>query len=155
VKRAVIITVLLGFVLAAAGVAGMRYSKVFAQAAASDAKFVGADKCKGCHAKQYADYEARKFTKAWAVLQMRGKTKDPECLKCHCTGYGKPGGFVNEETTSHMKYKQCESCHGPGSAHCNNPMDDSLRQVMKSYVTEKNVCIDCHKCMRTHREADF
>jgi hypothetical protein len=58
VKRAVIITVLLGFVLAAAGVAGMRYSKVFAQAAASDAKFVGADKCKGCHAKQYADYEA-------------------------------------------------------------------------------------------------
>lgn len=153
-KRTVIIAVLLGFVLTTAGVVSMRYSEVFAQAE-SGSKFVGADKCKGCHAKQYSDYTARKFTKAWAVLQMRGKTKDPDCLKCHCTGYGKPGGFVNEETTPHMKYKQCEACHGPGSAHCNNPMDDSVRHAMKSYVTEKNVCIECHKCMKTHLEDDF
>ncbi|MCX7927029.1 MAG: cytochrome c family protein, partial [Candidatus Omnitrophica bacterium] len=78
------------------------------------AKFIGIDKCKGCHKKEYEDFQARKFAKAWAVLQMRGKTTDPECLKCHATGYGQPGGFVSEEQTPHLKYKQCEACHGPG-----------------------------------------
>lgn len=122
---------------------------------AQENKFVGAEKCKGCHPQQYKDFESRKFTKAWAVLSMRGKTKDPECLKCHVTGYGQPGGFVSDEATPHLRYKQCEACHGAGLAHVNNPGDTVARTAMKEYVTKNNVCIECHKCMKTHQDADF
>jgi hypothetical protein len=128
-------------------------SKVSAQA--SGGTFLGAEKCKGCHPSQYKDFESRKFTKAWNVLQMRGKTKDPECLKCHVTGFGQPGGFVSEEATPALKYKQCEACHGPGSIHAANPSDKAAMEGMKSYVSTKNVCIECHRCMKTHKEADF
>jgi len=122
---------------------------------AQENKYVGAEKCKGCHPQQYKDFESRKFTKAWAVLQMRGKTKDPECLKCHVTGYGKPGGFVSDEETPQLRYKQCEACHGAGQLHVTNPGDSAARAGMKDYVSKTNVCIDCHKCMKTHKEADF
>jgi nitrate/TMAO reductase-like tetraheme cytochrome c subunit len=126
-----------------------------ASVSAQENKFVGAEKCKGCHPQQYKDFESRKFTKAWAVLQMRGKTKDPECLKCHVTGYGKAGGFVSDEETPQLRYKQCEACHGAGSVHANNAGDSAARQAMKDYVSKTNVCIECHKCMKTHKEADF
>jgi hypothetical protein len=86
---------------------------------------------------------------------MRGKTSDAKCLKCHTTGYGKPGGFVSEAETPNLKGKQCEACHGPGSIHVDNPEDAVARTTMKKYVTDNNVCIQCHVCMKTHKSVDF
>ena len=148
-KKSLALVVLAAFALLA--VISVSRGAVFAQ----ENKYVGAEKCKTCHPQQYKDFESRKFTKAWAVLQMRGKTKDPECLKCHVTGYGKPGGFVSDEETPQLRYKQCEACHGAGLLHSSNPGDAVARQGMKDYVSKTNVCIECHKCMKTHKEADF
>jgi len=150
-KKLGIVVVLTAFVFLVAGFLIFQGSKASAQAAA---QYVGVDKCKTCHAKEYKDFEARKFSKAWNVLVMRGKDKDGECLKCHATGYGQ-GGFVSEEATPHLKYKQCEACHGPGSLHSTNPGDVAAHQNMRAYVREKDVCISCHVCMKTHKEADF
>jgi hypothetical protein len=120
------------------------------------ATYVGIEVCKRCHAKEYQDYQKRKFKKAWRVLEMRGKTKDPECVKCHVTGYGEPGGFVDEETTPHLKYKQCEACHGPGSLHVGNPANEEYRKGMAPYkYSNENVCIKCHACMWAHRVREF
>jgi hypothetical protein len=152
-KKLGIVVVLAAFVFLVAGLFIFQASKVSAQTAAT-ATYIGVDKCKNCHAKEYKDYEARKFSKAWNVLVMRGKDKDPECLKCHATGYGQ-GGFVSEEATPHLKYKQCEACHGPGSLHAANPGDKATHEGMRSYVREHDVCIACHVCMKTHKEADF
>ncbi|MFA5100832.1 MAG: cytochrome c family protein [Candidatus Omnitrophota bacterium] len=131
------------------------FISVCAAVSAQENQFIGAEKCKGCHPQQYKDFEARKFTKAWAVLKMRGKTRDPECLKCHVTGYGEPSGYISEEETPHLRYKQCEACHGAGGQHASNPGDRVAMQAMKSYVRDKDVCIQCHICMKTHRTADF
>jgi len=150
-KKSFVAVLIFGMVFAALSL----YFGAFTQTFAEDNKYVGAEKCKSCHPKQFADFESRKFTKAWAVLQMRGKTKDPECLKCHVTGFGKPGGFVSEETTPFLRYKQCEACHGAGQAHVNNPGDATARAAMIGYVKDKNVCIECHLCMKTHKQADF
>lgn len=131
------------------------FISVAAAASAQESQFIGAEKCRGCHPQQYKDFEARKFTKAWAVLKMRGKTRDPECLKCHVTGYGEPGGYVSEDETPHLRYKQCEACHGAGGKHASNPGDRVAMEAMKSHVRDKDVCIQCHICMKTHRTADF
>ncbi len=113
------------------------------------ATYVGWQKCKTCHAKEYATFEKRNYSKSWKILVMRGETKNPECLKCHTTGYGRPGGFISAEKTPNLEGKQCEACHGPGSKHAANPSDPAAKSAM-IVANKKNVCIQCHLCMTTH-----
>jgi hypothetical protein len=117
---------------------------------AEENTYVGADKCKGCHPMEYKDFQSRKFGKAWAVLDMLGKTKDPECLKCHVTGYNKPNGFISGEATPYLRYKECEACHGPAGNHVANPADSGIAQGLKVNANQANTCIECHHHMKTH-----
>ncbi len=97
---------------------------------ASNAKYVGAKKCKACHIKQYKSWKKTKMASSFENLKPGVKadakkkvnldpnkdyTTDAKCLKCHTTGYGKPGGFVSVEKTPKLINVQCEACHGPGS----------------------------------------
>ncbi len=79
-------------------------------------RYVGQPACLDCHGEVH-DFVAQDFhTQAWKTLEKVQKTKDLDCVACHMTGWGKPGGsaFGNLET---FKSVQCEACHGPGSAH--------------------------------------
>jgi hypothetical protein len=93
------------------------------------ADYIGAKKCKICHLKQYKSWEKTAMAnsldnlKAGAKAEEKKKagidpdkdyTADPECLKCHTTGYGKPGGFKSIKETPKLAGVQCEGCHGPG-----------------------------------------
>ncbi|MBL7049792.1 MAG: hypothetical protein ISR96_09795 [Nitrospira sp.] len=93
------------------------------------AEYVSAKKCKTCHIKQYKSWletgMAESFENLKAGIKGEEKikagldpakdyTSDPACLKCHTTGYGKPGGFVSLEQTPELINVQCEGCHGPG-----------------------------------------
>lgn len=114
------------------------------------ATYVGVEKCKMCHAKQYEDFLKRKFSKTWKVLEMRGETENPECLACHTTGYGRPSGFVDEKTTPHLKFKQCEACHGSASFHVSDPDNKEYRKQLMDYIRDKDICIQCHTCVTFH-----
>jgi hypothetical protein len=85
------------------------------------AEYIGAKKCKACHIKQYKAWEKTTMAGSFDSLKAGVKadekkkagidpekdyTADPECLKCHTTGYGPKLAGV-----------QCESCHGPGSVY--------------------------------------
>lgn len=122
-------------------------------ASSSQGNYSGADKCKGCHPTEFNDFEKRKFNKAWKILKMRGEEKNAECLKCHVTGYGQ-GGFSSEEKTPHLVGKQCEACHGPAGKHVSNPSDAGFKKQM-DIGEKKNVCLDCHACMTTHKTKEF
>ena len=93
--------------------------------------YVGAKKCKPCHLKQYTSWGATKMAAAFDLLkpgvradakkkakQDPGKdyTHDSNCLPCHTTGFGKPGGFKSIEETPDLAGVQCEGCHGPHSS---------------------------------------
>lgn len=92
-------------------------------------KFVGTEGC-NCHKVQITDWYLSEHGRAFETLKpgkkRRKKLKaklDPEkdyrkerkCQKCHTTGYKKPGGFVDVESSDDMTGVGCESCHGPGS----------------------------------------
>lgn len=92
-------------------------------------KYIGVKKCKMCHIKQYKSWKKTGMAKAFEDLKPGVKaeakkkagldpnkdyTNDPKCLKCHTTGYGKPGGFKSLAETPKLVGVQCESCHGPG-----------------------------------------
>jgi len=98
--------------------------------AVNAAEYVGVKKCKMCHIKQYKSWKKTKMAKSFENLKPGVKaelkkkagldpnkdyTHDPNCLKCHTTGYGKPGGFKSIEETPKLAGVQCEACHGPGS----------------------------------------
>ena len=100
------------------------------------AKFVGARVCRNCHrlpekGDQYHHWGQKTphvnafktlgTEKAREVARERGiedPQKAPECLRCHLTAYGKPTEDF-ERTFERVRTwgVQCESCHGPGSAH--------------------------------------
>jgi hypothetical protein len=102
-----------------------------------EAKYIGAKKCKACHPKQYKAWKKTKMATSFENLKPGIKaeakkkagldpdkdyTHDPDCLRCHTTGYGKPSGFKSIEETPKLAGVQCEVCHGPGS---------KFRKVMK------------------------
>lgn len=99
---------------------------------AVSAQYVGASKCKVCHLPQYKNWEQTKMSQGFELLKPgvradvkrahnidpdKDYTNDPNCLSCHTTGYGQPGGFVSVAQTPNLVGVQCEVCHGPGGSY--------------------------------------
>lgn len=113
---------------------------------ARSATYVGSEACQECHSQEYASFKnfAKKAHSYQSVLKL-ADTLSPEelegCYSCHTTGYGNPGGFLSFEKTPHLANLGCETCHGPGSDHINQPDKDSI--ISK---------IDLHSCSRCHSQ---
>lgn len=103
---------------------------IFSVTTTDAAEYLGAKKCKMCHIKQYKSWAKTTMSDSFENLKPGIKaeakkkagldpdkdyTTDPDCLRCHTTGYGKPGGFVSIEETPKLAGVQCEECHGAGS----------------------------------------
>lgn len=101
--------------------------------------YLGSDKCKMCHSKQHGTWAMMKHFKAFDSLTAEEKKND-ECVKCHVTGFGKPGGFVSMEKTPNLAHVQCEACHGPGGNHMKAPMADKKKTIDRRGTD----CRDCH-----------
>jgi hypothetical protein len=99
---------------------------------AEDHSFVGTKSCRKCHLKQWKSWAETAMAKSFEQLKpgvsADAKTKagldpekdytaDPECLSCHTTGYGQPGGFVSVAETPDLVGVGCEMCHGAGGTY--------------------------------------
>ena len=111
----------------------------------ADAKYVGSNKCMACHKKDHDSWLKTKHSKAFELLQ-GNEVKEAECVKCHVTGYGKPGGFTDVEKTPALKNVGCEACHGPGSEHTKAALDAPEKGDWDKKINKvpQNVCINCH-----------
>ena len=99
--------------------------------------YLGSEKCGECHFPQYENWQQTFHAEAYATLQKEENNYSVECLPCHTTGYGEPGGFdVSQGPGSRFLNVQCESCHGPGSSH-------SEENGIIRNIGEKG-CIICH-----------
>ncbi|HVP39127.1 MAG TPA: cytochrome c family protein, partial [Candidatus Saccharimonadales bacterium] len=141
-------------------------------------KYVGVLKCKMCHnsaakGAQYTVWTTMKHSKAFAALAsdsakkiakdkgIEDPQKDPKCLKCHVTGYGKPAEEF-EATFKPEDGVQCEACHGPGKDYMAMQVMKDIRGGKKDGTplglvmpTEK-VCLGCHNSESpTFKEFNF
>ena len=118
-----------------------------------NAKFIGIKKCKTCHFKQYKTWKKMSHANAWKIVPDKYKT-DKKCVACHTTGAGRPGGFVDEASTSAMTAVQCEACHGPGSEHAQAANDEADEKEIKSKINKvpANTCVACHNPHKSHDE---
>jgi hypothetical protein len=89
------------------------------------AGYVGVEACTECHAEERKVWDASPHAKAYETLQAKFVEYNLECVSCHVTGYGKPGG----STVTHVEKLEdvgCEVCHGPGSLHVASPEKKEL-----------------------------
>ncbi|MHA2217496.1 MAG: cytochrome c family protein [Candidatus Hodarchaeales archaeon] len=129
------------------------------------ADYIGVKKCKVCHMKWYKSWKKTKMANSFenlkagvkveekkkAGIEDKDYTKDPDCLRCHTTGYGKPGGFKSIEETPELANVQCEVCHGPGADFSvimkkNKKFkleEAKLAGLMVQSETDNN-CMECH-----------
>lgn len=111
-----------------------------------EGEYVGSrDGCRKCHLREYRSWERTPHAKAIELLSPEEQA-DPNCVKCHSTGFGEPTGFVSMEETPKLANVGCEVCHGPGSLF----MD---KEIMKDHdaaiaaglrVPDETTCRACH-----------
>jgi hypothetical protein len=105
----------------------------------SDPGYAASGRCAQCHTKELAKWSFSDHARSWETLLIKNETQNPECITCHTTGFGAPGGFGELTKTNVRKFKgvQCEACHGPLKGH---PDDERI----KSQKISKEVCLSCH-----------
>lgn len=94
--------------------------------------YVGSKTCRKCHIKEWRSWSETKMAKTFETLKPgvnaeakkaagldpdKDYTQDETCIRCHVTGWGKPGGFTSIEETPDLAGVGCEMCHGPGGTY--------------------------------------
>ncbi len=77
--------------------------------------FQGAGKCRPCHTEAHKKWAISPHARATKDLAIDHQQQNPDCLICHATGLGKPGGYP--QSSPDLSGVQCEACHGPGEGH--------------------------------------
>ena len=108
-------------------------------------KFVGSERCTTCHGKEYRVWEGSAHARAMTALVKANQDFNPECVRCHVTGFGTSEGFQSASTTPQLANVQCEACHGVAALH--------MADVNKPYGRiSPRVCYGCHT---KERSPDF
>ncbi len=122
--------------------------------------YVGSEKCESCHEESYRIWKRSGHAKAYETLvkAVPPRNFDPECISCHVVGWHPTeyfpykGGFLSRQKTPQLVNVGCESCHGPGGAHCDAEIknDPALQKklqkaaVVTKAESEKQLCVTCH-----------
>jgi peroxiredoxin len=120
-----------------------------------DARFVGSATCQGCHAAEFAVWAQSPHGRSVKSLEAKKKTGEAACLKCHTTGFGRPGGFPPDGTiaaNAGLASVGCEDCHGPGSAHV--APDAPKRGSIVSLGDKCKTCAILQVCGTCHDDAN-
>ncbi|MFC1511819.1 cytochrome c family protein [Candidatus Latescibacterota bacterium] len=135
---------------------GTFFSNVGAQSVEQrGAYYVGCNTCAQCHKVQYDSFQKSAHNEAYNIIKNYERfltmVKDGtqgSCLRCHATGYGVKGGFVDEATTPDFAKVSCEACHSPGSDHVAVITSD----IEKKHATIQRVpnCGSCHTRRNIH-----
>ncbi|MEE3327888.1 MAG: multiheme c-type cytochrome [Myxococcota bacterium] len=119
----------------------------------TQADYVGSDACQSCHTAEFKTWEKSPHAHAVATLEAKKKASDPQCLACHTTGYGRPGGFPKDgKVSAHPDLANvgCESCHGPGGDHV--PADAPKFGTILSLGDKCDSCVILQICGSCHDE---
>lgn len=103
------------------------------------------DGCRKCHLREYRSWEKTPHADAFEVLPEEERD-NPECVRCHTTGYGQPTGFVNLDETPALAGVTCEVCHGPGSEYRDKELMKDREGSMAAglILPDETTCRSCH-----------
>ena len=103
-------------------------------------RYVGSATCASCHQQEYEQWQATAHAHAFESLRSNQAVHKKECVPCHVTGFGKPGGYAIDRGDVDRENVGCESCHGPGFEHVK-----ALNTQKKGTII--NLGDKCDKCI--------
>ncbi len=103
------------------------------------ARYMGGSVCVSCHEDASTFWQGTGHASAYATLTTQFKEFNLDCVSCHVTGYGRPGGSTVTHVEN-LKDVQCEACHGPGSRHVEGGGNTNLITLTPAEST----CRGCH-----------
>ncbi|MBM4015739.1 MAG: hypothetical protein FJ293_12355 [Planctomycetes bacterium] len=134
------------------------------------AAYAGAEEgsCASCHPKAWEIWAASKHARAWQTLvdqdlppdpaYKKGRQAhaiwDPDCVRCHVTGFGYVGGYAGPEREAERASARlidvgCEACHGPAGDHAEraaagDPRWPSGPVAKVATGAAEALCMECH-----------
>jgi hypothetical protein len=117
-------------------------SKHPVQVAVANAKYIGSEACSNCHAHAAKVWEGSHHSHAFDKLVKKAinpslRQFDGECVSCHVVGFQYTTGYADPANTEKQNVRLlnvgCESCHGPGSAHANNPNNADFKAQINPF----------------------
>ena len=138
-----------------------------------DTPYVGSAACGKCHPTEHAALKdgfharalgllAKPARDHWSVPRhKRGVVgiRKAECIRCHVTGHGRPGGFPASAPASPLGHPLagvgCEACHGPGKAHADDSKKPRAIARLGGTCPECNVLPICRQCHDDANAPDF
>lgn len=107
--------------------------------------------CELCHKETKEQFDTTAHALSIVTLEDKGRERDPECLRCHSTGFDQPGGTRNLQTAvTYFNGVGCESCHGPSVKHVRSQnKTGTMRKVPEA------VCLRCHTPEQQLEPFDF
>lgn len=101
--------------------------------------YTGAQSCQPCHPQFYSDWRITSHSNAMKSLIKKRMERQPQCVRCHVTGFGDANGFADSSRRPELENVQCEVCHGSGAEHVRNPSPLNIRPAPTA-----EVCNRCH-----------
>jgi hypothetical protein len=105
--------------------------------------YVGMEACRDCHEEAFDIWVRTPHSEAYRTLEVVNKNFNLSCVSCHVTGYRQPGGAEVVQNDGRRDV-QCESCHGPGSAHIHAHTPAQLRATIRREVPATFCATQCH-----------
>ncbi len=112
------------------------------------AGYVGQKACMECHDDAAGFQAVDMHQQAWKSLEKAKKTQDLDCVSCHVTGFGQPGGS-NLAHLNGFTDVGCEGCHGPGSLHVKAPTRGANSHIIAQ--PDSTICATCHTAVHSPR----
>jgi hypothetical protein len=112
--------------------------------------FAGSDACIQCHREETKQWDRTAHASAYASLANDHREGDPDCVACHATGYGQPGGPGRPREIAGLRDVQCEACHGPSAEHVRSP-----GSALPTRSPDVAVCTGCHDGERDEGRFDL
>lgn len=101
--------------------------------------------CGNCHIGQQADWNQTHHSEAWDILQADPNAQE-FCQSCHTVNSrgNQPTAAVGYDAVKSTAYQdvQCESCHGPGFTHVQNPTIDANKPLAHAQVYPTSAVAD-------------
>ena len=106
--------------------------------------------CGNCHVSHQTQWSATAHANAWAALPADAPAY---CVGCHTVnghgnGIDSAAGYLKVKTTAYQDV-QCESCHGPGETHANNPDGGTFPLPHIGLGDTAASCASCHSGIHT------
>lgn len=115
------------------------HNEVCAQPTKGQPRYVGSEACRDCHEESFPVWEATKHVSAYKTLEQKNKQYHLDCVGCHVTGWQRPGGTCRIDQVTNFTNVGCESCHGPGSNHVEDPDEGNIK-----LGNDEQTCTGCH-----------